>query len=120
MEADLVSSLDFDLLLDYCMMTEYANDLDRLYSVSIKTLAKLERKAKSGKASAESVAGSIGYISESIVGINARAERQRMALQKLREALYLSPKARAGFIPAKKPAPPTPSEMAGILEGAGL
>lgn len=115
MEADIVSALDRDLLIDYCMMTEYVKHLDRLYAVAAMVLNTLEQKAKRTKKDPETLASNIGYVSEKMIDINARMERQRMALQKLREALYLSPKARAGYNPQRKPAPPAPDEMDEIL-----
>jgi hypothetical protein len=79
MEAEIVTSLDRDLLVDYCILAGQVDELDQLRSTAYK-----EKDI------------------DVIVKLDARSERKRAHMQRLRESLYLTPRSRAGVAPEKK------------------
>jgi len=120
LSAEVVSSLDLRLLTDYCLMVEQIGELDKLRAAAYKLYAELEKKqaalAKRKKAlDGDSLAGSIGYIADAVIKIDARVDRKRALLHTLSQSLYLTPRARAGYVPPKKAAPIPRNEMDEIL-----
>jgi phage terminase small subunit len=79
MEAEIVTSLDRDLLVDYCILAGQVFELDQLRAISF-----------------------IARDVDTVIKIDARSERKRAHMQKLRESLYLTPRSRAGVAPEKK------------------
>ena len=120
LSAEVVSSLDLRLLTDYCLMVEQIGELDALRAAAYKLYSELEKKqaalAKRKKAmDGDALAGSIGYIADVVIKLDARVDRKRALLLTLAQSLYLTPRARAGYIPPKKPAPVSRDEMDEIL-----
>jgi len=94
LEAEIVTRLDMDLLLEYCLCLEQIGELD-------------EMRKKLLDAEEQDI--------ELFVKIDARADRKRDHLLKLRQSLYLTPRARAGAAPAQKEKAPPPDDMELLL-----
>ena len=122
LSAEVVSSLDLRLLVDYCLLTEQIEELDSVRAAAYALYTDLEKQQavmarKKKKMDADKLAGSIGYIIDAVMKADARCDRKRDLLLKLSQSLYLTPRARAGYIPNKKPAPVSKDEMDEILDG---
>jgi hypothetical protein len=52
---------------------------------------------------------------DALIKLDARVDRKRAHLHKLRESLYLTPRARAGVAPAAAQAEEPPDEMEQLL-----
>ena len=92
LEAPLVSRLDMDLLIDYCLLTEQAAELE-------------EMRASCMKIFREDGAADKSALLADIVRLDGRLDRKRSLLHTLRQSLYLTPRARAGVAPAAKEEP---------------
>ena len=106
-EGEIVTRLDMDLLLDYCILMEQTVELDVMRSAARKLYDALQEmfdKAREDKDSerVESLAPKITYAFDAVVKLDARADRKRALLLQHRQSLYLTPRARAGAAPAKK------------------
>lgn len=120
LSAEVVSSLDLRLLVDYCLMVEQIGELDELRAESYKFYSELKKKQaalakRKNKMNDDALAGSIGYIADAVIKLDARVDRKRALLLTLAQSLYLTPRARAGYIPPKKAAPVPRDEMDEIL-----
>ncbi len=103
----IVSKLDFDLMVDYCLMMEQALELDQLRESAMESMDILkkvrEEQVKTGDImGALLTSKQIAPAMELIVKIDSRADRKRAELNKMRTYLYLTPRARAGVSPNKK------------------
>jgi phage terminase small subunit len=106
-EAVVVTRLDLDLMIDYCMLEEQKAEIDEMRRAaynSMQVLAKeLELLRKNGTIEeAAKVASRVIDATDEVVQLDTRADRKRDLLMKLRQALYLTPKARAGAAPKTK------------------
>ncbi len=121
LEAEIVSRLDMDLLVDYCMLTQQVAELDVMrqsaYSVWMRLSKKHEELAKEAKTFADDgkrteakekselaleYATKVVGAFDAIVKLDARSERKRALLKQYRESLYMTPRARAGVAPKGK------------------
>ena len=100
MTADVVCTLDRDLLVDYCLVTEQVVELDAVRAAVLKGMKKK---------------GSILSIQE-LTKVDARVDRKRSLLLQLRQSLYLTPRARAGVVPEGKPKEPPPDPLEELLK----
>ena len=105
--AEVVTALDLDTLLDYCLTMEQIGQLDGLRNALFRSLT----KARSDEKKME--------LEQRLLALDARAERKRVLAQRLRESLYLTPRARAGATPPTKPAEPERDEMETLLAEVG-
>lgn len=107
---EIVTAFDLDLLVDYCLTLEEAAEFMALRAGVMKRIAAAEksRKANSGEV--------VGFLAEQVLDIDASLRRARAQAHKLREALYLTPRARAGKAPPRKPAQPEAEEMDELLK----
>jgi hypothetical protein len=80
METPLFSSLDRDLVIEYCLSLEYLADLRELRAQALR-------------------AGDV----DQVLKVDARLDRKSSLLQTMRQALLLTPRARSGVSPASKP-----------------
>jgi len=108
--AEVVTAFDLDLLVDYCLLLEQIAEMDIMRGDVIKSLA-AAKKAKKGDA--------IGMWMDRLLAIDQRVERKRGMAHRLRESLYLTPRARAGAAPPRKPAEPERDEMEGLMAEVG-
>ena len=119
-EAKIVTRLDQDLLVDYCMMMEQVSELDTMRSAAFQAWLELsahheELKHEGQTEQAIFLAIEVVGAFDAIIKLDARSERKRALLKQYREALYLTPRARAGVAPNKKEAAPPPDPMEQLL-----
>lgn len=123
LEGEVVTRLDFDLLIDYCLLVEQLGELDTMrkkaYDVWL-GLSKAHEKlgAEGEEKEDDAVAMGLEVVGafEAVIKLDARGERKRAHLQKLRESLYLTPRSRAGAVPKKKDVE-LPDEFEEFLDG---
>ena len=123
MEAAIVTRLDMDLLIDYCVLLEQISEIDKMRSVAYAvwlTLAGAHEellKRKERDAAAEMAVKVTGAF-DAVIKLDGRADRKRALALQLRQSLYLTPRARAGVAPAKKEEPEPPDELEQLLNEA--
>ena len=105
--AEVVTALDLGTLIDYCLTVEQIAQLDALRDGIYKRII----KARSDDMRA--------LLTEQMLALDARGERKRVLVHRLRESLYLTPRARAGAAPPRKPAEPERDEMDALLAEVG-
>ena len=120
--AAIVSGLDQDMLVDYCLLDEQCVEMDRLRLEAMKNYLKAQRVLDRREADnvdpkvliklLDSINWSLGMI----VKLDGRVDRKRALLHTLRQSLYLTPRSRAGVTPPEKEPEEPPSEMDKILE----
>lgn len=109
LQAVIVTRLDMDMLVDYCILSEQATEIDFMRKVAYRSwliLGKLVDEYsmdEEKKEAAEMVAMKVVNLFDSIIKLDGRADRKRDMLMKLRQQMYLTPRARAGTDPKKKP-----------------
>lgn len=108
LEAVIVTRLDMDMLVDYCILSEQITELDQMRKVAYRSwliLGKLVEKysEEEGKEeAAETVAMKVVNLFDAVIKLDGRADRKRDMLMKLRQQMYLTPRARAAVDPKKK------------------
>ena len=121
LEAEVVTRLDQDLLIDYCILLEQVVELDHMrkaaYRVGLQ-LAERHRQLISEDKSDDAVLLAIKIVGafDAVLKLDARADRKRDLLLKWRQSLYLTPRARAGAAPAKKEPEPPPDDFEQLLD----
>lgn len=106
-EATVVTQMDMDLLVDYCILTEQVAELDELRKASFASWKKLDdgwakvEEELHGKELLQAVIAMQQAFND-VVKLDGRVDRKRSLLLQLRQSLYLTPRARAGVAPAKK------------------
>lgn len=110
-EAVIVSRLDIDLLIDYCVLTSQLDEIDRLRSTAIEVWTMLNKQRvecieKAQMDQALSLADKISKLFETILKLDGRTDRKRDMLVKIRQSMYMTPRARAGTAPKVKATPP--------------
>jgi phage terminase small subunit len=121
LQATVVTRMDQDLLVDYCMLLEQLQEMDDLRKSSVDVWNMLDQQRKvlmeSGQvAEAILMAAKEADTFEMIVKLDSRADRKRSLLLQLRQSLYLTPRARAAAVPAKKEKPEEPDELEKLLD----
>jgi phage terminase small subunit len=109
LEAVIVTRLDLDHLLDYCLLMEQVTQFDQMRDVAYQIwldLSQERQKLLDEKQLDAALAIGIEAIGayDAITKSQVRAERIRTMLKLWRESLYLTPRARAGTAPAQKKA----------------
>ena len=107
LEGEIVTRLDYDLLVDYCLLIEQVAELDRMrkaaYQVWMRLGEEYDKLVEDGQAEeALKLIGKMGDAFDGVVKLDGRVDRKRDLVFKLRQSLYLTPRARAGVAPAKK------------------
>lgn len=131
-EAEIVSRLDMDMLVDYCMLVDQLAQLDLMrtttYKLWLEMGARHDRLLKEAEAALKTnmedeaeklddaavvMAAKCLDAFEAVVKLDGRADRKRDLLFKMRQSLYLTPRARAGATPGQKAKeePKDPLEM---------
>ena len=113
-EGEIVTRLDMDLLVDYCILMEQTSEMDGMRRTAHSLYSALqnmfEEARKNGDSERiENLASKITYAFDAIVKLDARADRKRTLLLQMRQSLYLTPRARAGAAPQQKEQP-TPAD----------
>lgn len=106
-EATVVTRLDMDLLVDYCILMEQATELDQMRKSSYEIWQQFEKERirlldEDDAAGATKAAVHAADTFELIVKLDSRGDRKRSLLLQMRQSLYLTPRARAGAAPEKK------------------
>ena len=111
LEAEIVTRMDVDMLVDYCMLSEQVQELDEMRRSAVKVWETLNRALENYDGNEKyryQLAINVGNALNDMVKFDGRADRKRDLLFKLRQSLYITPRARAGSIPnQKKPEEPT-------------
>jgi phage terminase small subunit len=121
MQAEIVTSLDYGLLEDYCLTIDEMDELRNMRTVAYKLWlelgqaheAMLEQKMQD---EAAFVAINVVGAFDAVIKLDARMDRKKDLLHKLRQSLYLTPRARAGIAPEKKTEAPPPDDMERMLD----
>ncbi len=106
-EGEIVTRLDMDLLVDYCLLAEQVAELDEMRKKAMEIyellkIAMAEARNEHDVMLARSISKDIINSFESIVKLDGRVDRKRDLMFKLRQSLYLTPRARAGVAPKGK------------------
>lgn len=116
-EAVIVSRLDVDLLIDYCVITSQLDEVDKMRKVAFQVwqdFAEARQDLDDGGSGEEKLAMAIKVTNafKTLVALDARSDTKRKTLLSMRQSLYLTPRARAGTAPKEKekPAPVDPFE----------
>jgi phage terminase small subunit len=120
--AEIVSRMDEDMLVDYCILYEQSIELDKLRTAAMKNYDKaqktLNKKAEKNEIDPKILIkwlNSVNWSLGEIVKLDARVDRKRALLHTLRQSLYLTPRSRAGVAPQEKPPEKPKSKMDNIL-----
>ncbi len=108
LEGEIVTRLDFDLLVDYCILTEQVHELDAMRKAAYDRWVSLQIE----QASEETLIDAYDVV----VKLDSRTDRKRALLLQIRQSLYLTPRARAGVAPAKKEPDEPKDELEKLLD----
>lgn len=107
LEGEIVTRLDFDLLLDYCILIEQLSELDAMRKAAY---------AKWLEITAQATEDRLAEAYDAVVKLDSRADRKRALLLQWRQSLYLTPRARAGVAPVKKEIDEPKDELEMLLD----
>lgn len=109
-EAVIISRLDLDLLIDYCVVTSQLEEVDKMrkvaYQVWLDFAEKRQALEEDGSTDEKvKMAIKVSNAFKTLVALDARADTKRKTLLTMRQSLYLTPRARAGSAPKEKEVP---------------
>jgi phage terminase small subunit len=119
LEAVIVTKLDTDMLCDYCMLIEQVAELDAMRRSAVNVWEAMSAAFDSFEGSEDNrydMAQKVQTALADVVKFDGRADRKRDLLFKLRQSLYLTPRARAGAAPAKKEKEPEKDPLEQLLD----
>jgi phage terminase small subunit len=121
LEGEIVTRLDYDLLVDYCLLIEQVAELDRMRKTAYQAWQMLGdvygKLVEDGQAEeAVKLIGKMTDAFDGVVKLDGRVDRKRDLVFKLRQSLYLTPRARAGVAPAKKEKEAPKDELESLLD----
>ena len=121
LQATVVTRMDMDLLVDYCIITEQVTELDELRKASFAAWKKLDGKWSTIEAdlSGKDLLTAIAQLQSAftdVIKLDGRVDRKRALLLQLRQSLYLTPRARSAAVPAKKQKPEEPDDLEKLLD----
>ena len=104
LDAELVSRLDYDLLIDYCVVMGQVEELDAMRDSSVlvwqNLLEEYERLISEGDIiSAKKLTKSISASHEIILKVDARTDAKRKLAFSYRQSLFMTPRSRTGVKP---------------------
>jgi hypothetical protein len=107
LEAEIITRLDMDLLVDYCILAEQVSELDAMRKAAMSQFELLDTLRKKyideGKIESAVVTGAkMEATFEDTLKLDGRVDRKRDLMFRLRQSLYLTPRARAGTAPKGK------------------
>ena len=120
LEAEIVTRMDFDHLVDYCMLIEYLSEIAYMRKVAYQAWLEIahehERLLEENQPD-EAVSMAIKVVGafDAINKLDTRIERKMALIKQWRESLYLTPRARAGGAPDKKPPEEAPDALTQLL-----
>jgi hypothetical protein len=121
LDGEIVTRLDFDHLVDYCMLLQHLAEIDHMRKVAYQVwleLAKEHDRLKKEEQYDEAVIMAVKVVGafDAVNRLDTRAERKRALLKQWRESLYLTPRARAGVAPKTKEPEPEKDELEQLLD----
>lgn len=122
LEGEIVTRLDLDLLLDYCVLAEQVHELDAMRATSREIYTNLSKLysqfIKNGQETdALMMSSKVTGAFDAIVKLDSRVDRKRDLMFKMRQHLYLTPRSRAGVAPTQKEKEPTEIDPMAMLLG---
>ncbi len=116
LDVTLVNRADTGLILDYCVLTEQLQEMDKLRKDALRRYNRAVEKLPNAM-DTETKAKILEGMKDIFLKIDSRVDKKRKLLLELRQALFMTPRSRAGVNPpAREPKQP-PSEMARIIDG---
>lgn len=108
LDAELISRLDFDLLIDYCQVMSQTEQLDsmRLNSFEIWKFLTEQRArfvAEQDHLSALALIDKIQKSYDVIIKIDARLDAKRKLAFSIRQSTFMTPRSRSGVKPSQDP-----------------
>ena len=121
LQATVVTRMDLDLLIDYCLLMEQVGELDELRKSAMDTWRALQKAWPEIVASMDAMtvikaAALLQVTYSDMIKLDGRVDRKRAFLLQLRQSLYLTPRARAAAVPDKKVKPEEPDELEKLLD----
>ena len=121
LQATVVTRLDMDLLIDYCILMEQVGELDELRKSAMDTWRAMQAAWPEIVASMDAkkileVSALLQATYSDMIKLDGRVDRKRAFLLQLRQSLYLTPRARAAAVPEKKEKPEEPDELEKLLD----
>jgi hypothetical protein len=124
LDAAIVSRLDQDMLVSYCILDVQEAEMDKLRAAAFKNYTKaqatLDRRAAKEEIDPKVLIkwqDSVNWALGTIVKLDARVDRKRALLHVLRQSLYLTPRSRAGVTPPEKAPEKPKGDMEKLLDG---
>jgi len=121
LEAVIVTSLDWDMLIDYCILMEQVVELDKMRRSAYQVWEKLDEALE--KLSEETPAEDqvkmwmkVGAALSDATKLDGRVDRKRALLHQWRQSLYLTPRSRAGTAPTRKEKEEPPDDMEQLMD----
>lgn len=107
LQAEIVTRLDLDLLVDYCLLMEQIAELDQMRDAAFtvwREMTELWKQLPKEIPFDEKldIAMKIQGAEAELLKVDARADQKRKTLHQWRQSLYLTPRSRAGVAPPKK------------------
>lgn len=115
LEAELISRLDFDLLVDYCNVMSQIDELDHMRTNSYEVwhfLNDQRKKFIEEKQFIEAL-GLVKDIQKSydvIIKIDARLDAKRKLVFSIRQSMFMTPRSRSGVKPSQDPEQTAPND----------
>jgi phage terminase small subunit len=126
LKATVVTRMDWDLLVSYCMLTEELSEISDMRRSAREIWMQMEESRKEAlnknkpetfdPAKALLLANQEIETYEMIVKLDGRSDRKRDLIYKFEQSLYLTPRARSAAVPAKKEKPEEPDELEKLLD----
>ena len=118
LEAKLVSRLDMDLLIDYCLVMSQIDSLDKMREAARKFWETLDEGFANLHSSGDLVgswtmANKVSKAYENVLKLDARVDQKRKLVFQYRQSLFMTPRSRSGVKPEEdqeKKAPIDPME----------
>ena len=123
LEAEIISRMDQDMLVDYCILDVQVVEMDKLrtaaiknYSIAQKALEAMGKRKDIDAKVLFKFQDSVNWAMGEITKLDARVDRKRALLHTLRQSLYLTPRSRAQFVPKEKEPEQPKTEMDKLLD----
>lgn len=114
--AEIITAFDEELLVQLCMTSQAIIETRKLRASAMAVWKVQEKKWKAAKKSEALYLSQVAANAlDGIARMDARLDNRIKLWHTLAQSLYLTPRARAGYIPPKKPTPVSRDEMDEIL-----